>query len=440
MGQAKLYGQSGGVKDNINGVISTLTAKEKINAGSFINVTVKNEVENSNSALCDGISKTSADSGENIKIYATSAISPYAIMGVRIDLSNSDPLTSITYTDDAVRMTAGSSKWDEFFGHYPVILKNGVEGAKLNPNNFAQDVDGNTVNLASDSVGDVMIAFPRRGLKITTTGNYLDIKMTNHPNDENFEYNAHTRINTIKDKFYLGAFKGYSYNSKLRSWSGKAPTVNQTISAFRTLAKANGASNGTGGSGYDQSGFYQLTFRQAMYLLKYKNLDSQSAVGRGYVDGNSAAINTGGTNTKGMDYGETTGKLQMKLFGLEDFWGNIYEFIDGIFSDASRNILTATDGFNDTGSGYYNNGQGATADIGNYMSKPQGGTKTGFIAKEVSGSDSTYFCDSPYLYASRLAYFGGSWSHASNAGAFRLSVYPSGSYSSVYLGARLMYL
>ena len=43
-----------------------------------------------------------------------------------------------------------------------------------------------------------------------------------------------------------------------------------------------------------------------------KKRDSQTALGRGYVDGNSAYANTGGTNTKGFMFGETTGKQQMK--------------------------------------------------------------------------------------------------------------------------------
>ena len=159
-----------------------------------------------------------------------------------------------------------------------------------------------------------MVAFPRRGVKITTVGNTLTVKMTDDPDNPEFEYLAHTRGTTRKEKFYLGAYKGFTYASKLRSWSGKAPTVSQTIATFRTQAQANGA-------GYDQSGFYQLTFRQAMYILKYRNLDSQTVIGRGFVDGNSAATNTGNTNKRGMDWGETTGKQQMKLFGLEDFWG-----------------------------------------------------------------------------------------------------------------------
>ena len=178
-----------------------------------------------------------------------------------------------------------------------------------------------------------------------------------------------------------------------------------------------------------------------MYLLKYKNLDSQTAVGRGYVDGNSAAIATGNTNSKGMDWGETTGTYQMKLFGLEDFWGNVFEFIDGIYSDASRNICTATDGFNDTGSGYTNQGSsGFASDTSGYMTKVQGTSEMGFVLKANNGSETTYYCDYASVYASRLAYFGGYWSNGSYAGAFRLYVTLSTSNSIASCSARLMFL
>jgi hypothetical protein len=370
---------------------------------------------------------------ENIVNRLSAAPQPYRIMTATIDLSNSNPESSVTYSDDAIGMIPGDNAWDEFFGHYPCILKDGVEGVRLNPNDYTKDVDGNTVNLASFTVGDVMVGFPRRGIKISTVGTTVKIQMTDDPDNVDFEYYAHKRGAIDKDIFYLGAYKGFFDGSKLRSWSGKLPTVEQTIGTFRTQAQANGA-------GYDQSGFYQLIFRQCMYLLKYKNLDSQVAVGRGYVDGNSAAIATGGTNAKGMDFGETTGKLQMKLFGLEDFWGNVWEWIDGIVTTSTRNMLTATTRFNDTGSGYTDQGQGATADIGGYMRKPQGSTKTGFLAKEAGGSETTYFCDYAYLAASCVAFFGGHWGDASGAGAFRLSVGNAASVSSASVTARLMYL
>ena len=356
----------------------------------------------------------------------------YRTMTAVIDLTNSNPLSSVTYADDAVGMTAKSSDWDDFFGHYPVLFKDGTEVGKLNPNNFTQFEDGSPADISSGEAGDVMIAFPRRGLTIKTVETKIYVSMTDDPDNSEFEYNAHTRGTTRKEVFYLGAYKGYVASSKLRSLSGKAPTASQTIGTFRTQAHANG-------TGYEQSGFYQLIFRQCMYLLKYKNLDSQSALGQGYVGG-SAAVNTGATNTSGMDYGTTSTTTQMKLFGLEDFWGNVWEWIDGIVTDSTRNILTATDSFNDSGSGYKNQGQGATSNIGNYMSKPQGRSETGFLAKEVNGSQSTYFCDYASLSASCVAYFGGYWSVGASAGAFRLAVSNAASYSSAYVAARLMFL
>lgn len=357
---------------------------------------------------------------------------PYKTMSAIIDLSNSNPATSVTYADDAVGMTAKSSAWDEFFGHYPVLLKNGVEVGKLKTDDFTKFESGDAADITSGNAGDVMIAFPRRGVKITTTGTKVKISMTDDPDNPDFKYYAHERGNARKEVFYLGAYKGAVVDSKLRSLSGKAPTASQTIGTFRTNAHNTG-------NGYENSGFFQLTFRQAMYILKYKNLDSQSALGQGYVSG-SAAQTTGATNGKGMDYGETSKTSRMKLFGLEDFWGNIWEWIDGVVTDSTRNILTATDNFNDTGSGYKNQGQGATSNIGNYMSKPQGTTETGFLAKEVSGSASTYFCDYAYLSASCVALFGGDWYDDSHAGAFLLYVYNASSSSSAYVAARLMYL
>nr|DAT06856.1 MAG TPA: tail collar fiber protein [Caudoviricetes sp.] len=358
---------------------------------------------------------------------------PYKRMTVNIDLTNSNPATCITYADDAVGMTPGSAEWDDFFGHYPCLFKNGQEVGKLKRDNFSQFEDGRSADITSGDAGDVMIAFPRMGIKISTSGDIVTVSMTDDPDNTEFKYYAHTRGSHRKDKFYLGAYKGYYDGSKLRSLSGKTPTSNQTIGTFRGYARNNG-------TGYDQSAFHQLTFRQVMYLLKYKHLNSQVALGRGYVDGNSSGTSTGGTNTRGMDFGETTGKVQMKLFGLEDFWGNYYEWVDGIYSDSVRNILVGTDNFNDTGSGYTNHEQGATSDIGGWMERPQGTTETGFIAKKLNGSETTYFCDYTYLYASRFAYFGGSWGAGSYAGAFLLYFYYSADNVHSVVAGRLMYL
>lgn len=367
----------------------------------------------------------------------TATPQPFAVYGVSIDLTNSNPLTSVTYTDGATGMTKGSSSWDAmniFKDIKPCVLLNGVVQYYLNPNDFTKKADGTAADITSGSAGDVMIEIPKIGFKIATVGSTVTVKITENPADLNYKYYAHTRVTEgDKSKLYVGAFLGYNLSSKLRSLSGKAPTATQTMDTFRTQAQANGA-------GYDLLSFYPYLLLQCLYLIRYGSLDSQTALGRGFVDANSAAINTGGTVAKGMNFGETTGKLQMKFIGIEDFWGNLYQFLDGLFCDASRNILTAFTSFNDTGAGYTNRGQGATANISGYLSVPQGSSESGFIAKTCSGSATTFFSDYGDLYAGCLPCFGSHWDGGANAGAFRLNVDMDASHSNAICGARLMYL
>lgn len=370
---------------------------------------------------------------------------PFRKMTVKIDLSNSNPATCITYADDAAEMIPGSKEWDDFFGHYPCLFKNGQEVGKLKRDNFLQFEDGKSADITSGDAGDVMIAFPRRGVKISTSGNIVTVSMTDDPDNSDFKYYAHTRKTTRKEVFYLGAYKGWKDGSnKLRSLKDKKPTNNQAMGTLRGYAQANG-------SGYEQSAFFQLTFRQVMYLLKYKNLDSQTTIGQGYVKStNSFPINTGGSEAYGMDSEiikksnpsyMTDQEHHVKLFGLEDFWGNIYEWIDGLITDSSGNILTGTDTFNDKGSGYDDNGgTKSSSKIVGYMSSPNGTTELGFTIKESSGSETTYFSDYAILQSDAVAYFGGVGTDKTSAGVFHLYIDYPASYASSYVASRLMYL
>lgn len=361
---------------------------------------------------------------------------PYVVFGVSIDTTNSNPSTAVTYTDSAVGHTAGSPAWDTeaiFKDIKPCVFKDGVFQYYLNRSDFTKKEDGTASDITTLG-NDVMVEIPKIGFKISRSDTTINVQITDNPNASGFSYKAHTRATEgDRDKVYIGSYLGFLSSNKLYSSSGRTPTASKSLTNFRTYAQARG-------TGYDLVGFYQLTLLQCLYLIKYKNLNSQSALGRGYVDSNSAATSTGGTNASGWCYGETTGKKQMKLFGIEDFWGNLFWWIDGIYSDSNRNILTATQNFNDTGSGYTNNGQGATSDVSGWLSDVQGTSDTGFVAKTASGSSTTYYCDGGYLSASCCAYFGGRWDNGDNAGAFQLYVNYAASYANTYLGARLMYL
>lgn len=365
----------------------------------------------------------------------------YKTMTLVVDNDNSNPETSCTYDDDAKTMTPGSSEWDEFFNIKPCLFKKGEVNYYLDPNDFTKKEDGTDADITTGLDGDVMIEVPRIGLKISKVGNVVTTKITNNPSNPKFSYYAHTKGNGKKEYFYVGAYKGYvDDNGKLRSLSGKTITANKTISSFRNDANKNG-------NGYGITAFFQLTLIQAMFQLKYKNLNSQSAVGNGYGNGKDAAIPTGGSENYGMCMENCTGTEKtdwdhhVKCFGIEDLWLNIYEFIDGVATDANFNILTTTSDFENINSTYEHlNSSGFTANSSGYVSEVQGGSDTGYLPAAFNAGSTTNYCDGAYLYSSRLGCFGGYWGNGSYAGLFRLLLNVSASYASSSIAARLMFL
>lgn len=369
----------------------------------------------------------------------------YHTYGVSIDLSNSNPETAVTYTDDAVGMVAGSPDWYKmsiFNKIKPCLFRDGVVVDYLNPDNFAQFTDGTAADITSGNSGDVMIEIPKIGYKISKSGNTLTVQITDDPNKTGFSYKAHTRKkNGDRENLYIGAFLGCNKSNKLRSVSGVSPLTNTTLGTYRTYAQANG-------TGYDLFAFYPMTLLQCLYLIMYKNLDSQAALGQGYVGDMGKAYGakrTGATIDKGMCYGTSSKMEQMKFLGIEDFWGNLYQRIDGIVPGSSLSnsyhVLVATDDFNDTGENYIDLGLEPVNSYSGYMKEPQGTNSTGFIFGATGGSSSTYFSDYVYFGGRGHApFFGGAFNDDTGAGAFRLSFYQSPNYTDHKFGGRLMFL
>ena len=353
---------------------------------------------------------------------------------VQIDQSNSNPETCCTYADDAAGMTKGSSEWDTIFGYRPCIMKDGVVVGYLNPDNFAQYEDGSAAPIEEEGY-DVMIEFPRRGLNISTSGDIVTISLTNETDSENFGYYAHKRGSTSKNYFYYGAYAAYISSSKVYSSSGKTPTRSTSLTNFISYAQSRG-------SGYEIIGFYQWTYILALYVLKYGNLNSQAALGQGYTGGSSAQT-TGVCNTKGMNYGNTSSSTdRVKLFGIEDMWGNIWQWMCGLYC-AGNTCYTTTNNFGtNTSSSYWENTSISTPTYGTdgYITKIQGTTLGGFIPQGFSGSSTTYFSDYGRLYSGYFPYVGGRWNNGTGAGVFYCRVDGSASDSYSYIGSRLMYL
>lgn len=376
---------------------------------------------------------------------------------VIIDKMNANPETACTYADNAASMIKGSNAWDEmpiFRDIRPCVFQNGEVKYYLNPNDWTQKYGSSQPAILTGEDGDVMIEVPKFAYKISSTNTTITVSVSNDDsiieNDSEYTYDAFSRLEEGDlDYFYKGAFKGSLDNDgKLRSIIAAKPANNKTIAAFRSAARLNGQH-------YQQSTYAQLKALQCLYLVKYGNRNGQTAVGKGVVGtsesyipgynvtGVSSANNDNSTLKSGMTFGTTTNSTtHMRLFGIEDFWGNIWEWVDGLTTDGSCNLITSWNSFSgeDTTIASITTPSGVTANSNGYVNNVIGNTAAGFMPISFSGSSSTYWADYGCLFASCVLYFGGRWDNGAYAGPFGLSAGYGTSTAQANVGARLSYV
>lgn len=321
----------------------------------------------------------------------------YRTMTVKINLKNSNPATCGSYADDAVNMKSGKTEsaiaaWQKFFGYRPCLFKDGKVVGYLNPNNFTKFEDGSDADITSGNSGNVMIEFPRRGIKISKSNKILTVSMTDYPNDSTFKYYAHQRGSNNKEYFYIGAYAGCIEYGKLVSLSNKTIKTNMILNTTLSECYRYGVANG---EGYGCICYYQWLFIQVMYVLQFKgNLNSQSTVGKGCNDIN---VKTGTLDKYGLIYGEDSYGMNIKLFGLESMWSHgrfyINNYVHGRQSDAIQ--TTTDDTITDPALYEYQDYSGIHTGTGGWMSDCIGTTESGFspVSNGFNGSSSTYFCD-----------------------------------------------
>jgi len=245
---------------------------------------------------------------------------------------------------------------------------------------------------------------------------------------------------------YCSAYEGVSNGTILQSIIGSVPTASEDIDTFRGLAQAIG-------NGWGVSDFNLMYALQLLYLIEYASFDSQTELGQGYTAStNTAPIATGATSslgntsTVGSDSAQTTGTAAMSYRGVENWYGNIFKWLDGYVTSGTSGttpitIMIGNAAFNDTGSGYTTS-YTSSADWtngGGYESDIWGVPALGFTPNAFAGSSTTGLFDYGFLASGCLPLFGGNWEPGVNAGAFSLDV--GSSAASVYsdVGARLAF-
>lgn len=390
---------------------------------------------------------------------------PVTIYGFHINSNESNPSNAVTYLEDAVGMTPAYMNYttgqfdygsweDAFFMPRPCMLKSdGTVDYYLDPNDYSKKADGTASDIANTSYdGNAMMEWGKDGKKIwlkvvpdTNDNTSASIYIADEQDDD--EYTCYNFVGsdgvTVKDHFYTPIYQGSLVSSKLRSLSGRTVIQSNTANNEVTYATANG-------TGWYTECWCDMELLQDLLVLISKSLDTQTSFGNGGCNRGSSAsymLATGTMNTKGLFWGSSSTSEGVKVFGMENLWGNQYRRFAGFVSvngtakikkcfGTSDGSTTATYNFDGTGyksCGTLTNGSG-------YLSKINFSSKNN-IPIAYNGSSSTYYCDYAYVNTSGTYYacLGGACHNGLNCGAFFLDLDYAASYSGWYLGASLSF-
>jgi hypothetical protein len=391
----------------------------------------------------------------------------YIAYAFHLSESESNPNSMITFpagyansnfTDNAyMNFSTGAfhlGDWaDAFFIPRSCMLKyDGTVAYYLDENDETKRADGSASDVANSSfAGNAMMEWGQNGdifyWKIVpdSDGNGFTFVVANKQLDDDMQpWNFYNSKGEVASHFYTPKYFGSSDGTRLRSISGGTNYVSQTATTETTAAKAN---NPSGVQIWDTEVYADWLFIDMLLLMMCKSTNTQAKYGYGRCSSsNSAAIGQGTMNGKGMFWGDSTQTNGVKVFGMENYWGNIWRRIAGLINVSGtvkakltygKQDGTTVEGYNQTGNGYNTLGS-ISGTSGGYTSKMNISAK-GLAPKTISGSDSTYYTDGAWFNNSQTdyAYVGGSWYGGLRVGALFVDLDGAASYSSTYVGAAL---
>ncbi|MCD4760874.1 hypothetical protein K8R42_03180, partial [bacterium] len=237
-------------------------------------------------------------------------------------------------------------------------------------------------------------------------------------------------------------------NDILCSVSGKAPINDLT----RANARAIAAKRGTG---WRQQDYDLISAVQLLYLIEYADFFSQSTIGNGLTDwisgtwdgwndynpiertGNS---NSDGNATANTSNGDGVTGSYMSYRGIENFFGHIWDWVDGININANVPYVSNNDSdFADDVTTNYT-ALGITLPSTNGWQNTLEQQDRGFLPASIGAASTTKITDYYYQEAGwRVVELGGLASHGASAGAFCVVAGDASSFVGRSIGARLSY-
>lgn len=384
------------------------------------------------------------------------------LFGYDLDTSDSNPATRVTYPSDVDNAAYAAAKMNFStgvfnYGNWPstpgeafmprpcMLTYAGVVDQYLNPNDYTKKVDGTASDVANTSFGgNAMMEWPKIYTKRELVGSVYKFRCCDIPLGDDWEcWTNYDKNNKEIPHFYTPIYYGSLVSNRLRSISGQANLVSKTASDEITYAKANGAD-----SWYIEVLADRLLICDLLTMMA-KSTDHQVSYGYGRCkEGNTEAIGQGTMNTKGLFWGEDDQTSGVKVFGMENWWGNLWRRTAGYINANGTQKVKITRGTKDgsVATDYNTDGANYLTISGATPSGTSGGyintMKTmpyGRLPVTANGSGTTYEADGLWFNNSQNNYalFGGSWANALLCGGFCVSLNYAASNSHARIGAAL---
>lgn len=359
------------------------------------------------------------------------------IFGVVWDYSNSSTkLSRITRYNDpnnyvntnitaspspAVGTGSGSSPFDDYMpwkGMDEYNIVNNAIGAKRGESGFSR------------SYNDVMVYIPEFYYKVVNDSS----------SSKRYFYVADKATTGFEKHPGSGRYVGrYNTISNNYSRTGLSPYVSMT----RAIARSGARNKGSKWALYDYASWCAVWL---LYIVEYADWNSQSKIGMGWVNNHSEPITSGHTDSMTYHTGRasgTDGSTAVQYRHIENPWGGISEWIDGInFSNGAVYICTNISEYADNTSTNYTN-IGTKAQSDGYISATGYSSISpwSFYPTSTSGSETTYIPDNTYWSNGwRVLAVGGIWNYGSRAGLFHFDTNNSSVSSFSSVGARLLFV
>jgi hypothetical protein len=357
-----------------------------------------------------------------------------------------------------------------------VLNMDGSVNYYLDPNDSTLKADGTAANLTGAD-GYVMVEIPRFWYRYSRVGDVITWEIadrakpgfTIHPAFIKDGVEVAYRYMGAYDACFLDATDGVyksglnldnasslfnTSEDKLASVSGVYPLVGATRAECRTMASNNG-------TGWRQQDFWTSSAVQLLYLIEYGTFNSQAVLGDGNTNDSytaspgtsnqndsphtiAGASNSWGNNsTDGSQpsAGSKPGTAYMSYRGIENFFGNCWNWVDGFNSINRVAWVTNTQAHfvDDTTANLTN--LGTMASSANGFARDIINTPVAFLPSSTSGGSSSTFITDFFFQntGNRVARLGGAAILGSNAGVFYWAVFDASSDRLRNRGARVCF-